>query len=313
MHSSPRIPVTLLSGFLGAGKTTLLNRLLAGAGARRIAVVENEFGARGVDQVLVEGADQALFELNDGCLCCTVLDDLVRVLERLQDRRADFDHLVIEATGLADPGPVIAGLSSDGIREHYELAGIVTLVDARHVERDLEETEVCGRQIAMADLLILNKMDLVSSFELTALQARLAGLNSLARCIPTVRARIPRNAVLANHRAGLPTEPTQTHHHHDDAIRSVSVDLPGDVDIQALDRWLGDLVRRQDVLRMKGLVAVPGDPRRFVFQGVRRWIDVRPHGAWGDEPRRNLLVFIGRGLDETQLRGGVEACLEAQP
>jgi len=192
-----KIPVTVLTGFLGSGKTTLLNRILTEKHGQRIAVIENEFGEIGVDQDLVINADEEIFEMNNGCICCTVRGDLIRILGNLAKRRDRFDRIVLETTGLADPGPVAQTFYvDDEVRERFFIDGIVTLVDARHVEQHLDEGEEAVAQIAFADLLVLNKVDLVSPADITRLSARLNGINSLARILPVYMADAPVAEVL---------------------------------------------------------------------------------------------------------------------
>ena len=200
MSETSRIPVTVLTGFLGSGKTTLLNRILSENHGQRIAVIENEFGEIGVDQELVINAEEEIFEMNNGCICCTVRGDLIRILGNLISRRDKFDRIVLETTGLANPGPVAQTFFvDDGMRAEFALDGIVTMVDARHFDQQLEDSEETRTQIAFADVIVLNKTDLVSSADLDALERRVRAINALARIVradPARRASVPMSAVL---------------------------------------------------------------------------------------------------------------------
>jgi len=315
------IPVTLVTGFLGAGKTTLLNHLLKSEPEQRFAVIENEFGDFGVDGSVVGAPRAAVFELNDGCICCTVREDLIKVFEGLLARTSEFDRVIIETTGLADPVPVLGIFDIPEVRAGFALDGVVTVVDAAHIEESIDEVDACEEQISYADLLILNKVDCLSTQALEAIEARLKKLNPIASLVRSQHAKVEANVVfnLGSRLRSVDESSHHSHHshahehEHDAEIQSVVVRAEGDVDVAALDRWLGSLVRRRSpkVLRMKGILAVPGDPRRFVFNGVRTVVDVRPDQNWGAELRCNRLVFIGRGLDASSIQAGLDACLSA--
>jgi len=200
MTDAHRIPVTVLTGFLGSGKTTLLNRILTENHGQRIAVIENEFGEIGVDQELVINAEEEIFEMNNGCICCTVRGDLIRILGNLMTRRDKFDRIVLETTGLANPGPVAQTFFvDDAMRDKFVLDGIVTMIDARHFDQQIVNSDETTTQVAFADVIVLNKADLVSPQELDALEQRIRGMNALARIVradPAERARVPMQAVL---------------------------------------------------------------------------------------------------------------------
>jgi G3E family GTPase len=443
-----RVPVTVLTGFLGSGKTTLLNRILTEQHGRRIAVIENEFGEVGIDQALVINADEEVFEMNNGCICCTVRGDLIRILGNLMKRRDRFDHVLVETTGLADPGPVAQTFFvDDEVSERFRLDGIVTLVDARHVALHLDDSRECKEQIAFADRVVLNKLDLVTEAEADRVEARVRGINAMASVLRARHAEVPIAAVLdvggfdlARAVAQKPaflepeypfewagvfelaagryrlvvgpgpdpsmnvlvrrfegdrtpealgdeaeasfkvfsgegtgvipgmavplgalvtldlrdegerrflvtvrepgryaffTEHTPSEfalrlvredgstldpwssrlfagaHSHDDTVSSVGIHALGTVNPEAFNAWLGKLLREKgtDIFRTKGILNVAGQDRRWVFQGVHMLLDGRADRPWGDEPRVNDLVFIGRNLDRAALQQGFRACL----
>ena len=441
------IPVTVLTGFLGSGKTTLLNRILTENHGQRIAVIENEFGEIGVDQDLVINADEEIFEMNNGCICCTVRGDLIRILGNLAKRRDKFDRILLETTGLADPGPVAQTFFvDDDTRDSFDLDGVITLVDAKHAALHLDDAEEAIAQIAFADVLLINKIDLVDSEELDALERRLRSMNAMARIERVRMADAPMEKVLdvggfdlrraldvkpgflepeypfewggvlhldgtATFRLqngpdpamsavlepidaatpealketaeriftrfsapgdmlqpGATVSPGETHrslaltgadryeytlevdrpglyalftehlpeefdagffdsagaelkvaaehvfnpeHTHDDTVHSIALELDGEIDQSALNAWLGGLLQTQgpDIFRMKGILAIKGEDRRFVFQGVHMLFDGEPGDPWGDQRRYNRLVFIGRNLDEAALERGLRNCL----
>ena len=472
MNTQQKVPVSILTGFLGSGKTTLLNRILSEEHGKRIAVIENEYGEVGIDQALVIDADEEIFEMSNGCICCTVRGDLIRVLGNLMKRRDKFDYVLVETTGLADPGPVAQTFFvDDEIRAEFTLDGIVTLVDAAHIEQQLGRSDESTEQIAFADVLVLNKTDLVDDDALDGLEARLREMNRMARVVRSEQADVPVDTVLdlaafdldqvlerrptflepeypfewtgvysldagryelslaegpdpamslvvvpeqgtddsalreaaewcvrryaepadpvrpgdgiavgkhlnlqldspgrksfflevdAQARVGLfaehtaeefdlqltsangatvapedgppsgPAPSTETgapgvngavpvdvertwvaQHEHDDEVGSIAIETEGDVDPGRLNAWLGELLRERgvDIFRMKGFISLAGESRRFVFQGVHMLFDGQPDRPWGDAPRRNQLVFIGRNLDEQGMRQGFEACL----
>jgi len=341
MSNSHTIPVTVITGFLGAGKTTLLNRILTEKHGKRIAVIENEFGEVGIDNQLVIQSDEEIFELNNGCICCRVRGDLIRILAKLRQRRDKFDSVLIETTGLADPGPVAQTFFTDEeVKESFALDGIVTVVDAKHVGLHFDDTREVREQIGFADVVLLNKTDLVSPAELEKIEARIRKMNPVAKLHRTKDSAIDLKYVLNiggfDLKRALEMEPdflkAEDHghdhdheegdhhheheheehdHHHDEDVTSVGITAPGDLDEKKLSDWLGTLLRTkgQDIFRMKGILAVKGRDQRFVFQGVHMLMDGRPDRPWGAEPRRNTLVFIGRNLDRKELNEGFKACL----
>ena len=446
--SSNKVPVTILTGFLGSGKTTLLNRILSEQHGKRIAVIENEFGEVGIDQALVINAEEEIFEMANGCICCTVRGDLIRVLGNLMKRRDKFDYVVVETTGLADPGPVAQTFfMDDEISSEFSLDGIITLVDTFHINQQLGRSDESTEQIAFADVIVLNKTDLVKDTELDKLEARLREMNKMAKFIRSEMANVPINSVLdksafnldqalirrptflepeypfewtgiyptksgkykiimsegpdpsmslvielgqntddlslrngaercvrlyaedaetikpgeiipkgkhvnlnlessgqkefnieiekdtkiglfAQHTAEefnmklievdnddeVPVEIERTwvaQHEHDDEVGSFSIEKDGDLDEQKLQAWISKLLREKgvDIFRMKGFLSIAGESNRFVFQGVHMIFSGKPDRPWGSLTRRNQLVFIGRNLDEKEMRKGFENCL----
>ncbi len=450
MNNLEKVPVTILTGFLGSGKTTLLNRILTEEHGKRIAVIENEFGEVGIDQGLVINADEEVFEMSNGCICCTVRGDLIRVLGNLMKRRDKFDYVLVETTGLADPGPVAQTFfMDDEIKDEFTLDGIVTLVDAAHIDQQLGRSEESSEQIAFADVLVLNKSDLVSDESLDQLESRLHEMNRMAKILRAERGNVPVDTVLnlsafdldqalekkptflepeypfewtgvyelevgryelrlqegpdpqmslvavadqstekdALHASAEwcvrqfaePPRPLHPHtaiplnqhidlqlqadgqksfflevnspmpvalftqhtaeefdirlfreesddeseisasvertwvaqHEHDDEVTSIAIERDGDVDIQKVSDWLSQLLAEKgvDIFRLKGFLSIADDPRRFVLQGVHMLLDSQPENLWGDNPRKNQLVFIGRNLDEEEITSGFDQCL----
>lgn len=315
-----RTPVTILTGFLGAGKTTLLNRILTEEHGMRIAVIENEYGEVAVDNELVINADEEIFEMNNGCICCTVRGDLIRILGNLMKRRAKFDHILIETTGLADPGPVVQTFfADDEMREKLFVNAVVTLVDAKHILLHLDDSDEAREQIAFADVILLNKCDLVAAGDLDALEHRIRSMNALAKIHRTTDAGIEIPKVLDvggfNLDHAMEVDPhflePALHHHHADNVKSVGIESDGDCDGKKLHEWLSRTVLEQgaDIFRMKGVFALKGGPDRMIFQGVHMIMDAANGGPWGARPRRNRLVFIGRNLDREALISGFQSCL----
>ncbi len=447
-NSSRKVPVTILTGFLGSGKTTLLNRILSEKHGQRIAVIENEYGEVGIDQALVINAEEEIFEMANGCICCTVRGDLIRILGNLMKRRDKFDYVIVETTGLADPGPVAQTFfMDDEISSEFSLDGIITLVDTFHINQQLGRSDESTEQIAFADLIILNKADLVNDKEIDKLEVRLREMNNMAKFIRCEMADVPITSVLnksafnldqalerrpsflepeypfewsgiystkpdrykilfsdgpdpnmslvvtveqKNNDAELrrsaelcvrkysedaliiqpgETIPKEKHvnlnlkttgekffyievekdmniglfaqhtaeefnirlikdeneeeisliyqrtwiaqHEHDDEVGSFSIETEGDLDENKLQAWLSNLLAEKgvDIFRMKGFLSIAGEPNRFVFQGVHMLFSGKPDRPWGSLPRRNQLVFIGRNLDERNMREGFNSCI----
>jgi G3E family GTPase len=321
-----RVPVTVVTGFLGSGKTTLVNYILSENHGKRIAVIENEFGEIGIDDALVIDAEEEIFEMNNGCICCTVRGDLIRILGTLMKRRDKFDYILVETTGLADPAPVAQTFFVDEeIRAQLRLDAIVTVVDAKHLAIHLFEEKEEGienealEQLAFADRVLINKIDLVNEEELLLVEKQIRSINAGASLVRTQMSKVDLDWVL-NARAFelsrvLEVDPQfleESEHMHDQSITSVGIEVDGPVDLEKINDWLGWLLREKgtEIFRMKGILNINDFDNRFVFQGVHMLFDGQPDRAWGpDESRVNKMIFIGRNLDRDELNSRFRACL----
>jgi G3E family GTPase len=362
-----KIPVTVLTGYLGAGKTTLLNRILTEEHGKKYAVIVNEFGEVGIDNDLVVGADEEVFEMNNGCVCCTVRGDLIRVLQGLMKRKGGFDAIVVETTGLADPGPVAQTFFvDDDVKARTYLDSVTAVVDAKHILLRLGDSKEAVEQIAFADQIVLNKTDLVSEDDLRHVEARIKRINPLAPIHRAQRSNVPLSTIIGKHSFDLERitelEPEflnpahgedghvhdehcgHDHHHHghdhdhghvhdehcghdhhghdhgpksaihDDGVKGISLTLDRPVDGQKITAWLNDLLARRgpDILRAKGIIDVKGEERRLVFQAVHMILEGDFQRPWSDKDKRySRMVFIGRDLDEGELKAGFESTAAA--
>jgi G3E family GTPase len=337
-----KIPVTVLTGYLGAGKTTLLNRILSEPHGKKYAVIVNEFGEIGIDNELVVNADEEVFEMNNGCICCTVRGDLVRIIDGLMRRKGKFDAIIVETTGLADPAPVAQTFFMDeNVGAKTKLDAVVTVADAKWLKDRLKDAPEAKNQIAFADVILLNKTDLVTPGELDEIEARIRAINPYARLHRTERSKIDiaevlgRNAfdldrILDIEPEFLTAEDDHDHHHdhdhghdhdhhhgglkhyHDEDMQSISIKTDKPLDPDKFFPWVQDLVATEgkDILRCKGILNFKDDPERFVFQGVHMILDGDHQRKWGaDEVRNSRLVFIGRKLPEEKIRKGFESCV----
>ncbi len=319
------VPVTILTGFLGAGKTTLLNRILREHHGRRIAVIENEFGEAGIDNdLLLQDRDEQIIEMNNGCLCCTVRGDLVRILGELKAKRekgeVSFERVIIETTGMADPGPVAQTFFiDDQIGEYYLLDSVITVVDAKHAPKQLDDFHEAQEQVGFADRILLSKTDLVSDEDADALKQRLVQINPRAPVKPVHFGQTPIEDILDirgfNLNAVLELEPgflEHDHHQHDDEVQSFVFRAERPFDGVKLEEFLSSMIQvyGNELLRYKGVLALKDNPHRVVFQGVHMLMGGDLGRPWGAEERRDsVMVFIGRGLPKDVFMQGLEQCL----
>ena len=323
--AKPLVPVTILTGFLGSGKTTLLKRILTEQHGHKIAVIENEFGEEGVDNdLLVQESSEQIVEMNNGCICCTVRGDLVRILGDLRERRTageiDFERVIIETTGLADPGPVAQTFFiDDEIAEYYLLDAVITVVDAQHANTQLDEHKEALEQVGFADRLLMSKVDLVSQEQQDALRQRLMRINPKAPIRAVHFGNAPLDEILDirgfNLNAVLEIDPNflqDDEHEHDDTISSFVFTSEKPFDAVKLEDFLGGLtqVYGPDMLRYKGVLFVKGSDRQMVFQGVHMMMGADLGRRWqpGEKPSSKM-VFIGRKLPKDMFIQGLKQCL----
>ncbi len=320
MAMMSQTPVTVLTGYLGAGKTTLLNRILTEQHGKKYAVIVNEFGEVGIDNDLIVEADEEVFEMNNGCICCTVRGDLIRIIEGLMRRKDRFDAILVETTGLADPAPVAQTFFvDDEVRRKTRLDAIVTVVDAKHLLDEIDRAHEAQEQLAFADIVILNKTDLVSGAELKAVEARIRKINPTAAIKRTTRCDVPLDEILNlgafDLDRVLEIEPhflEEEHaHEHDDHITSFSLVTDEPMDPHRFMPWIEQTTQHFgiDMLRMKGIIAFRNDNERFVVQAVHMLLEGAHQRPWKtDEKRTTRLVFIGRDLPRDIIEAGFLRC-----
>ena len=319
------IPVTILTGFLGSGKTTLLNRILQQPHGHRIAVIENEFGEAGIDnELLVQDRDEQIIEMNNGCICCTVRGDLVRILGELhakkQAGRLQFDRVVIETTGLADPAPVAQTFFvDDDISRQYLLDAIVTMVDAKHAPQQLDEHHEAQEQVGFADRILITKTDVVPADAVVVLRQRLVHMNPRARIGEARHGEAAIDDLLDirgfNLNAILEIEPaflTDVDHEHDDDVGSFVFRENRPLDLDRVEDFLSGIVQvyGTQLMRYKGVLSIKGVDRRVVFQGVHMLMGSDTGTAWKPGERRgSKMVFIGRKMPKAVLLDGLAQCV----
>jgi G3E family GTPase len=337
---SDKIPVTVLTGYLGAGKTTLLNRILSEPHGKKYAVIVNEFGEIGIDNDLVVNADEEVFEMNNGCICCTVRGDLIRILDGLLKRRGQFDGILVETTGLADPAPVAQTFFlDDTVGDRTTLDAVVTVADAKWLRERLKDAPEAKNQIGFADIILLNKTDLVSPEVLRDVELRIRAINPYAKIHRTERCDVPIQSLLGqgafdlqrileiepqflagDHHHDHHHRDSHGHHHHnggpkhyhDEDMQSLSLRSDKPLDPDKFLPWINDLVAKEGpkILRCKGILSFKDDSQRFVLQGVHMVLDGDHQRDWKPgEKRESRLVFIGRELDTAAIEQAFLACV----
>ncbi|MEY5011471.1 MAG: hypothetical protein RLZZ253_2610 [Verrucomicrobiota bacterium] len=312
------IPVTILTGFLGAGKTTLLNYILKQQHGYKFAVIVNEVGKIGIDGMLVENQKEEVVEMNNGCLCCTIRKDLVKGVQNLL-KKGGFDYLLIETTGIADPGPVAQTfLNIPQLQQLVRLDSIITVVDSEQIEKQMKETETARDQVTMADFVLLNKTDLVDEARLQKLESLVTELNPHAQTFRTSQSQanlkelLDMNAFKLDQKLAADPEflnELRQRHHHD--INSFSFELDRPVNVEKFEHFVQELSEKERIYRSKGFLHIAGNPRRAVFHGVNNRFTILWDRLWEkNEKRSSQLVFIGRELQESRLRSQIESCLE---
>jgi G3E family GTPase len=318
-ETSNRIPVTIIAGFLGAGKTTLLNNLLTAPHGKEVAVLVNEFGEIGIDHALIVASDDDVIELSNGCICCSIRGDLVVAIDKLLSRNKNFDYLLIETTGLADPAPVAQTfLADERMLSLFQLDSVVTVIDAHHVLDLLtgkltpELAELGVKQIAFADKLILNKVSMVPKQTIVDITTRIRGINQIASIIPTDHCLVEMNEIFDLHAFDLeqtlkfdPEFLDHEFHDHLDHTQSMGIQVEGLFNIDALNIWLRWLLTDPDmtIYRMKGVICVGPEPERYVFQCVQQLFSSDSEGMWpASVPKKSSLTIIGRELKKELIR-----------
>jgi G3E family GTPase len=309
-------PVTVLTGYLGAGKTTLLKRLLENPGGRKIAVVQNEIARLDIDGDLVAHASEEVVRLRNGCLCCSVRGDIIRTLVDLGQRRPDLDHVVIETSGMADPSPLVAtfGIGSGAMLGTFRLDGIVAVCDALHLEGQLERAPETSGQLGVADLIIVNKVDLATTEQRRRTCELAAAINPVASLVTAVQADVDPETILA--RGGVDADRlasacARPGPRHTADMTSVAIEIDGDLRGPRLFREISDFVAlhgRRDLVRTKGIFAIAGMEQQVVIQSVHETMNAVLGQQWGDRSRLSRMVLIGRGLERLPFADALEGC-----